>query len=101
MLFGSGHCDGLTYFASGFVASKRNAGVVYSPILRTRRPVTYTVNVDWIPPRQPGLKFPPHAVRLASPHAGSCGSQAVTRYRQRLSRARSEERTSELQSRGQ
>src|SRR5229473_2448504 len=56
-------------------------------ILRTRRPVTYTVSVDCIPPCQPGLKFPPHAVRLASPQAGGCGSQAVTRYRQRLSRA--------------
>ncbi len=54
------------------------------PVLRTRRPVTYTVSVDCIPPCQPGLNFPPHAVRLASPHAGSCGSQAVTRYRRRL-----------------
>src|SRR5260370_24449652 len=56
-------------------------------ILRTRRPVTYTGSVDCIPPCPPGLKFPPHPVRLASPQAGSCGSQAVTRYRQRLSRA--------------
>ena len=45
-------------------------------ILRTRRPLTYTVSVDCIPPCQPGLKFPPHAVRLASPQAGSCGQRA-------------------------
>src|SRR5258706_8833258 len=56
------------------------------PGLRTRRPVTYTVSVDCIPRCQPGLNFPPHAVRLASPHVGSCGSQAVIRYRPRLSR---------------
>src|SRR5437879_9222968 len=38
-----------------------------SPFLHTRRPVTYTVGVDCTPPCQPGLNFPPHAVRLASP----------------------------------
>jgi hypothetical protein len=48
------------------------------PNLRTPRHVTYTEDVDWIPPCQPGLNFPPHAFRLASPHAGSCGRQAVS-----------------------
>ena len=38
-------------------------------ILRNTRRVTYTGAVDWTPPCQPGLIFPPHAFRLASPHA--------------------------------
>ncbi len=69
-----------TAMASGS-AGATNMGTSHV-ILRTRRAVTYTVSVDCVPPCQPGLKFPPHAVRLASPHAGSCGSQAVTRHRQ-------------------
>jgi len=56
-------------------------------ILRTRRPVTYTVNVDCIPPCQPGLDFPPHAVRLArrkrvaaARKRDSLSTTAFTRY---------------------